>query len=475
MASLVKNELIKLSHKKGLYIWFIITIVIFVLEALAYKVFSNDQIDTDMNVTVTKEELEDYDILNDPDGYVNNRVTYEINELEKNYDKESTIYYYIANDVYEVLNNAYTAKYINSDEEEYNLYMMEYEEMVNNLDSYDWHDKAKNEKASLEDQIEELNNEIRAGNDNLDSQLKVLNHSLEAVNYRLEKNIGYAYSDASSLIDYYENAANLYDRYEKDESLIVKHSTLVDKRKAEEEYNLYKYQIENEIYEYKPYATSQWLLVYKFNDVSFVIFIAMVIVLGGIIAEEFNKGTIKQLLVRPHSRIKILLSKMIAGVIAILIFSVCYNLASIVYSLFLYHDINSFSLPILVYDFNKRAVVEYSTFKYCLVSFLAVLPEYIIVFLFTIFLGCATLNSALTTVGGLVLPLVSLIFGDLFSEKLQAILPISCWDFSSFLFGGINENQYITFDKSIIVCVITIVILITLSLIIFKRRDIKNQ
>jgi len=203
------------------------------------------------------------------------------------------------------------------------------------------------------------------------------------------------------------------------------------------------------------------LLVYKFEDFNLIILIAMVIVLGGIVADEFNKGTIKQLLVRPHSRIKILFSKMIAGMIVILGFVVFFDLISVGYSLILYKfDINTFSLPIVVYDFSTRSVVEYSTLKYCFVNLLAILPEYIIIFLFMIFLGCATLNSVLTTIGGMALPLGVMIFGDSLSDKIQAISPLNCWDLSSFLFGGISYNQYATLGKSISVCIITMVVLL---------------
>jgi len=93
-----------------------------------------------------------------------------------------------------------------------------------------------------------LKEEIDLGNTDLEGQLNSLVHKLEAVSYRLEKDIGYAYSDVSALIDNYLEAAILYDSYEKVESLIKDRSELVYKRNAEKNYYIYKYRIENRIY-----------------------------------------------------------------------------------------------------------------------------------------------------------------------------------------------------------------------------------
>jgi len=134
LTKLILNELIKFSHKKGLYIWGIIVLAIFVIELIVG--LNNSTLLSD-SIDVTRESLNNYNIEEDPKGYVTTRVIVELYDLKKEYEKTSTTYYYVDNDVKEVLTNAYMAKYVDKNEDEYNLYMVEYNEMVNNLDNYD--------------------------------------------------------------------------------------------------------------------------------------------------------------------------------------------------------------------------------------------------------------------------------------------------------------------------------------------------
>ena len=43
------------------------------------------------------------------------------------------------------------------------------------------------------------------------------------------------------------------------------------------------------------------------------------------------------------------------------------------------------------------------------------------------------------------------------------------------MYGGISSNQYATFGKSLFIDILTFVVFIVGSYIIFKRKDIKNQ
>ena len=73
-----------------------------------------------------------------------------------------------------------------------------------------------------------------------------------------------------------------------------------------------EYHIENDI---KPAEYDAWQFVFENSMLSSFISLLTIIVAGGIVANEFRWGTIKQLLIRPISRSTILLSKYISVLI----------------------------------------------------------------------------------------------------------------------------------------------------------------
>lgn len=77
-----------------------------------------------------------------------------------------------------------------------------------------------------------------------------------------------------------------------------------------------QYHIDNDI---KPVPYDAWQFVIENAMLSSVISLLTIIVAGGIVANEFRWGTIKQLLIRPISRTTILMSKYIAVLIFALI------------------------------------------------------------------------------------------------------------------------------------------------------------
>ncbi|MBY6037285.1 ABC transporter permease [Fictibacillus nanhaiensis] len=70
-----------------------------------------------------------------------------------------------------------------------------------------------------------------------------------------------------------------------------------------------EYAIENNI---SPYEKTTWQYMKDMAPISFLIGLFVIVVAGDIVSSEFSKGTIKMLLIRPYSRWKILLSKLIA-------------------------------------------------------------------------------------------------------------------------------------------------------------------
>jgi ABC-2 type transport system permease protein len=217
------------------------------------------------------------------------------------------------------------------------------------------------------------------------------------------------------------------------------------------------------------------LILYKFQEIDMIILIGMFIIIASSIADEFNKGTIKQLLVKPHSRSKILLSKMIASLIAILAFIIVYNSIFILANCYEYSDFTSIFGTNAVYDFNLGKVKEISVLGHCLYGFISVLPAYLIIFALVVFIGTLTTSTIATVTGAFGIYTCADIFGLWLKPKVLSYIPFACWDLSSFMFGRLSSNAYASFGKSLAVDIITILVLLVLSYILFNKKEVKNQ
>src|SRR5699024_1599427 len=83
------------------------------------------------------------------------------------------------------------------------------------------------------------------------------------------------------------------------------------------EANISRYAIEHDI-KMSMGNDFKGLLEDFFSNFELFIIVIIVMIAGSIVSEEFNKGTIKLLLVKPYSRTKILLSKYITVLLTII-------------------------------------------------------------------------------------------------------------------------------------------------------------
>ena len=216
-------------------------------------------------------------------------------------------------------------------------------------------------------------------------------------------------------------------------------------------------------------------IIYKFTTVDIFILITVIMITGSIVSEEFNKGTIKQLLVRPHSRSKILTSKIIASLLVFIFFLLCYTLIDGIVVAIGSGGVKEIFEPMIIYNYNKGAVIEYNLFYYCLLSFLAILPKYLIIIFFVFLVSIISTSTSVSMAAGYFLMFASSIISAFTNVKAVNYLPVTVWDFSDYLFGGISSLPYGSFISSLIVVSITIVFLIGLSYLIFSKKNIKNQ
>lgn len=472
MINLVKNELIKIFSKKGLYIYGIIIIFIMAFNLVVEKTRVFDNSFTYYNTS--EERLSKYDLNNSEEleWYVDEKSDLEKFKLLEDYDSKSPEYYYIEKEVFATIKKMNIYKYIEKNDELFNEAQEEYNNQIKFLENYDWRLKLEEDKKSLEDELGEL--KIQGNAESSDDRIYQIECELEGIRYRLKNNVAPSYTHSSSIVDDYIIYSEMYRAMNKDESAYKSNSELIEKRNTEKRYYLAKYNIENDIV--------------MSNDISFrddfvgdvtgavmLYIIAMVIIAGGIFAEEFNKGTIKQLLIKPYSRTKIYVSKILAIFIALLAFILFYNTIAFVFYWILDGNISTIFDPIIDYSFRKNAIVEYNTFGYIFIRYLSSLPQFIILILLCVFIGVITTNTVSSVISVFCLDFINALISEFLSEKIIALIPMNCWNFDTYLEFGISAYNYSSLGKSLFICSLTIIILFILGLIIFKRKDIKNQ
>ncbi len=123
----------------------------------------------------------------------------------------------------------------------------------------------------------------------------------------------------------------------------------------------------------------------------------IIMVAATIVSEEFNKGTIKLLLVKPYSRTKILLAKFLTTVImTVFIISITILMQVLIGGILFGFD--SLSLPVIEYNFNTNSIQSINVFVYLGIQTLAQLP--MIILLSTLAFAISTIfsNSALAII-----------------------------------------------------------------------------
>lgn len=475
MISLVKNELVKIFHKKGLYIYGIIILAIFSLMIVFDKFLNINETSLDMIYETREKDLENYDLSNkeEVEWYVDEKNLIETYKLEKGYDHNSAEFYYIENTISSTIMEMNRAKYIEKDEEQYEIYKAQYDEQIKKLDNFDWKVDVLKEKEAYELEIKELKNS-GDNSDVVSSRVKELDLRLEGIEYRLKNDVAPSFSNASMLVDNYINNAIQYESLNKDESKLLSNEDLLQKRMVEREYNITKYKIDNNIVPNDD-MTMQEDFYSEIESSTMFYVIAMLIIAGGIFAEEFNKGTIKQLLVRPFTRVQIYASKVIAVFIALLISILAFCALVFIYDLIQYGDISSFLNPIIDYSFKTGEIIKYSTFSYVCSRLIAILPQIVILTLVCIFAGIVSTSTVGAVISVFGLQFVNGLMSSFISEKITSFIPMNCWDFTSYLMYGVSNNKYGTFGSSVFICILTMVVLYILGRMLFAKKDIKNQ
>lgn len=493
MINLVKNELSKIFSKKSTYVMFAIMLLFVIFTNVIYKT----QLDENGNFKITsynsnllkrtKKELEELDTSDTSNKNYElllrkNLMEYELYEKYGEYSWQA---YFINSDLHNLISQLVNKKYeTEKDEEllkelesEYNLY-------IDKFENDDWKYFVNKEIEEVNKELEELNNSEKIGelNEEFIKYKKTVNDAkLEVLNYRIENNVSYAHSYLNTAIDEYLDKFILIKSSDID--YIIEQNELLPKDGILYEYynnlsTMYvnKYILDNKIDANKINDT-RGILINLFTEYELLIIFIIIMFSAVIVANEFNKGTIKQLLLSPYTRTQILLSKYITCIIMIL-FTIFITILMQVLVGGIIFGLSSLSVPVVVYNFNNRMIETYNVFHYLLILISAKMPMILIIVTLVLLVETLTLNSVISIVMGIILYLATPFISQIaLSSNIEFInfLVFLHWDFTQYLFGMISKNPYVTINISIIICILCFVLSFIPSYIIFNKKDIKNM
>ena len=484
MIRLVKIELKKLFAKKMIYIFLAvivaITLGIVIIDKSATKLYEG--IEYGLNADLYKESMEGYD-LSDPEQlqyYVDDKTYYDTIMLAKDYKTYSQEHVYVENEMRDTIQCMNENEFITKDKDAYNECKKKYDEQLYFLKHFDGKKLIQEKLDEVNENIQSLEFGINSGTlsgTDIENQLKVLKLSKEVLEYRLENSVYIDGGVLSSQLDEYVASYAYYLDFDNEKNYVERRDTFA-KRRAEADYYIAKYKFENNMYEDYHRTASYETTASEVEDIftgGFFTLLFLVLVGGSIVAEEFNKGTIKQLLLKPYSRTKIMTSKIIAAVVAFMFFLVAYAGAVIIINAVAYGEIKSLFEPLLYYHYGTHEVIKHSLVFACLERIVVILPMYLILLGISILFGVITTNTAVSIIVPIVFNTAASIINMLAKGKIFAYFPTMCWNLTEYLHGGIPEFKYSNLPTSIIVDIVTIVLIYGASIIIFKKKDIKNQ
>lgn len=486
MINLIKNELTKISKKKSIYITLAITLVFIIACNIIYKVNSNSYSGYDLasNIEYYETQLDSLDVndAQQKDMYINYEIELELAKLIDKYGDSNTwqadvIYSYGRN----YIEDKIYAKYAETEPENMEQLDKEYQEFVAKLDSGDWQYFAKQELSRVNENIEAQKKMKESVQDSatieaIESQIYSLEIDKQKLEWRLEKDIPYGYDYFNQCLDLYGMAKLAIRDYENSSAQHKEEYSAKQEYYANlEQAALNQYDIENKTTSGLD-TDARGLLLDSFGQFELFIIIMIIMVAGTIVSEEFNKGTIKLLLIKPYKRTVILTSKFITCIIMLVIIIVLVLLMQFIAGGII-QGFDQFSTPAVVYNHTTNEVQEVNIISYLAMQALGKLGIYIPLMTLAFALSTIFTNSALAItialLGYMGAPFVTQI-GLVFNLDWLRYFITPNWDFTQFFFGNLPAYEGLTPIFSIAIVAIYMIIMLIPTFVIFKKKNIKN-
>lgn len=486
MSNLIKNELTKIFKKKTIYITMILIFLLMIFINCINK-YSNSSsysayMYSESYINSIKEELSNLNPEKPSDVtlYINLKSELDLSNLMEKY-KDSDWKLSIINDrispyITEINTYTYGAE---KSEEQARKATEEMESIIAKLDENDWKYFANEDLQNANNKIEELNKQKAQTQDTeiikgLNNEIENAKVEKEIAEYRLEKNIPYGVDYLNIALTRYQTSSGTLISYdlENKELDFEEQKEYNDALTTKEES---KYIIETGT-DINKSDSLKGSLQYFYSQYGVFIIVVIIMIAGTIVSEEFNKGTIKLLLVKPYTRTQILLSKFLTVLIISAFVIVSTILMQILVGGILF-GFESLFEPVVVYNLSTNVIQEMNILAYLGIQTLTQLP--IIILLATLAFAISTIfsNSALAITVSLLGYMGASIINQLaiaYNLTFMKYFVTMNWDLSQYLFGGLPYMEGMNLITSIIICVVYLLIMLIPTFIIFKKRNIKN-
>ncbi|MBQ7240699.1 MAG: ABC transporter permease subunit [Bacilli bacterium] len=483
MSKLVYNELYKLFHKRSTKLYFVLVFLLLTLSLVIVLKFDNsEEIESNYDINYQQSIIDSYKDRNDlnddeKSDYLGALVEHDKLSLikEKGIKRNSPEEAYVKDNMSQLFYSknfiivyGYTTDVNNRTLDDINA---EIDKEIKKLEELD-------PIAVIKDELSTLNKEIVCLDIKSEFCDKYFDIYKKVLEYRIEMNIPKSYNAASMELERYLTEYPSYLQYEKDKGRI--------KEEEKDTYNeiisfnkTMEYKIEHKLLTQSSVVQPNMVEIVSsgLTDMSIFIVIGLIMIGASVLSEEFEKGTVKLLLVKPFTRNKILISKIIASIIMIVIFclyvTVLNTVSSIIYNNYLGM---SFIYSLCEYNFSLHKVVEYNIFNYYILTFISQMIYFIMLDLIVICFSTLTTSTAISISFGFGLFIGTGILTE-FVQKFKWIplLPMYTSDMINVFFGQPPTYKILTLPVHVFFNIFYVILFIGLAMFIFKKKDIKNQ
>lgn len=481
MISLIQNELKKIFKKKSLLITLLVTLAFIILTNVIYKLdFGNSYYDyIEEEISFYGEQLKTLDPEKDKDMYAQYKTELEVYQLVKKYDEKSWQAKIIQSEMRSCISNINYYTYQEKSDSGLKIAKAKYNEYIKRLDTDDWRYFAEEEVKEKNTEIDELKAMQEKTTNKLEikelqSQIRGYEISRQIATWRLEKDIPYGNDYKNNCLNSYMVAMEDIRSYDFGETE-KNYNSKKQYYKAQETAAINKYDIENET-TVGDTSSAKGILLSTFDEYEIFLIVMFMMTAGVIVSEEFSKGTIKLLLIKPYKRSTILASKFITSIIVAIIVILLVLLMQFVVG-GLIQGFDSFRNPTIIYDHTINNVKQINTIQYLAMQALGKAPMYILLMTLAFAFSTIFTNSALAITISLLGYMGSSVINMLaLNLKLNWIkyFVTPNWNLTEYFWGGIPTFEGITLPFSIAIIVIYMVIMLVPTFIIFQKKNIKN-
>lgn len=481
MISLIQNELKKIFKKKSLLITLLVTLAFIILTNVIYKLdFGNSYYDyIEEEISFYGEQLKTLDPEKDKDMYAQYKTELEVYQLVKKYDEKSWQAKIIQSEMRSCISNINYFTYQEKSDSGLKIAKAKYNEYIKRLDTDDWRYFAEEEVKEKNTEIDELKAMQEKTTNKLEikelqSQIRGYEISRQIATWRLEKDIPYGNDYKNNCLNSYMVAMEDIRSYDFGETE-KNYDSKKQYYKAQETAAINKYDIENET-TVGDTSSAKGILLSTFDEYEIFLIVMFMMTAGVIVSEEFSKGTIKLLLIKPYKRSTILASKFITSIIVAIIVILLVLLMQFVVG-GLIQGFDSFRNPTIIYDHTINNVKQINTIQYLAMQALGKAPMYILLMTLAFAFSTIFTNSALAITISLLGYMGSSVINMLaLNLKLNWIkyFVTPNWNLTEYFWGGIPTFEGITLPFSIAIIVIYMVIMLVPTFIIFQKKNIKN-